>query len=238
MKRFLSIISCLLIPLPLQAQSRDDRKSLLNNDPSVIYLETVVDKPIKLKVIKEAPVFSDKNGKHRLGMLRADQTVELEAMTEKAYKVRGKGKKHGIAGWVPPWAFSHPEEDFVAKLKKLYERQIQVNEVINAGQVAIGMTLDEVSQSRGKPTKTSIRKTATGESGSWEYIDYDEIKHYVTRVDPLSGQPFRQLSHITTEETGKTVVEFKDGLVTALEESENNGPGNVRIIVPPLIVRW
>lgn len=226
------------IALTLASQSEEERKSLLNNDPDVVYLENVVEEPIKLKVIKEAPVYSDKDGNHRLGFLRADQVVELEAMTEKAYRVRGKGKKYGIAGWVPPWAFSHPEEDFVAKLKKLYERQIVVNEVIEAGGVAIGMTLDEVAQSRGKPTKTSIRKTAKGDAGSWEYIDYDEIKHYVTRVDPNSGQAYRQLSHVTQEETGKTVVEFKDGLVTALEESENNGPGNVRIVVPPLILSW
>jgi hypothetical protein len=64
------------------------------------------------------------------------------------------------------------------------------------------------------------------------------VKHYVTRIDPLSGQAFRQFSHITREETGKTVVEFEDGLVTALQEEENKGPGNVRIIVPPLVFGW
>lgn len=226
------------LALPLATSAKAERKSLLNDDPEVVYLEKIVEAPIKLKVTKEAPVYSDKDGKHRLGFLRADQIVELEGMTAKAYRVRGQGTKYGIAGWVPPWAFSHPEEDFVEKLKKLYERQIAVNEIIKAEGIAIGMTLDEVAQSRGKPTKTSIRRTASGEAGSWEYIDYDEIKHYITRVDPVSGQPYRQLSHVTREETGKTVVEFKDGLVTALEESEDSGAGNVKIIVPPLILRW
>ena len=65
--------------------------------------------------------------------------------------------------------------------------------------------------------------------------EYDEIKHYVTRIDPLSGQAYRQLSHVTTEETGKTVVEFKDNIVSALEESESEGRRNSRIIVPPLV---
>jgi len=226
------------LALPLTARAIDERKSLLDDDPEVVYLENVVKEPIKLKVIKEAPVYSDKDGNHRLGFLRADQTVELEGMTAKAYRVRGKGTKYGIAGWVPPWAFSHPEKDFVAKLKKLYERQIVVNEIIKEQGIAIGMTLDEVAQSRGRPTKTSIRRTAKGEAGSWEYIDFDEVKHYITRIDPVSGQAYRQFSHITREETGKTVVEFEDGLVTALEESENNGPGNVRIIVPPLVFQW
>lgn len=236
MKTAFPALFCLALALPLKGET--DRRSLLNDDPDVVYLNTVVEKPIKLKVIKQAPVFSDKDGNHRLGFLKADQVVELEGMTEKAYRVRGQGTRHGIAGWVPPWAFSHPQEDFVAKLKQLYDRQIAVNEIIEAKGIAIGMTMDEVARSRGKPTKTSLRRTAKGQSGSWEYLEYDEVKHYITRVDPASGQPYRQLSHVTREETGKTSVEFEDGLVTALEESENNGPGNVRIVVPPLVFGW
>ena len=145
---------------------------------------------------------------------------------------------NGIVGWVGPHAFSHPQEDFIAKLKQLYERQILVKKIIDDKGIAIGMTLDEVDKSRGKPTKTSVRRTAKGEAGSWEYIDYDEVKHYVTRIDPVSGQAFRQLSHVTREETGKTVVEFEDGLVSALQEDVDNGPGNVRIIIPPLVFGW
>lgn len=225
--------------LTLAAEAKPERKSLLNSEPDVIYLADILKKPIKLKVLKEAPVFSDKEGKHRLGFLRADQIVELEGMTEKAYRVRGKGRtNNGLAGWVGPQAFSHPEEDFVAKLKQLYERQIAVNKIIEEEGVAIGMTLVEVEKSRGKPTKTSVRRTAKGEAGSWDYVDYDEVKHYTNRIDPLSGQAFKQLSHITREETGKTVVEFEDGLVTALQEDKDNGPGNVRIIIPPLVFGW
>jgi hypothetical protein len=220
-------------------EARAERKSLLDSEPGVIYLADVVEAPIKLKVIKEAPVFSDKEGKIRLGYLKADQTVELEGMTEKAYRVRGQGRtNNGIVGWVGPHAFSHPQEDFVAKLKQLYDRQIAVNRIIEDKGIAIGMTLDEVDKSRGKPTKTSVRRTAKGEAGSWEYIDYEEVKHYITRIDPVSGQAYRELSHVTREEKGKTVVEFEDGLVTALQEDENHGPGNVRIIVPPLVFGW
>ena len=229
----------LAFALLFSAEAKGERKSLLNSEPGVIYLAEILEVPIKLKVINEAPLFSDKDGKIRLGFLKADQTVELEGMTEKAYRVRGQGRtNNGIVGWVGPHAFSHPQEDFVEKLKQLYDRQIAVNKIIEDKAIAIGMTLDEVGKSRGKPTKTSVRRTAKGEEGSWEYIEYEEIKHYITRVDPNSGQSFRQLSHITREETGKTVVEFEDGLVTALQENEDNSPGNVRIILPPLVLGW
>ena len=239
MKAGIIALLSLALVLPLSAETKRQRKSLLNSDPDVIYLADILREPIQLKVIKEAAVFSDKEGRQRLGFLKANQSVELEGMTEKAYRVRGMGKtKNGIVGWVGPHAFSHPQEDFVAKLKQLYERQMAVNGIIAEKGVAIGMTLGEVEKSRGKPTKTSVRRTAKGEAGSWEYIVYEEVKHYVTRIDPLSRRAFRQFSHVTREETGKTVVEFEDGLVTALQEEENKGSGNVRIVVPPLVFGW
>ncbi|WP_411827289.1 hypothetical protein [Luteolibacter sp. AS25] len=232
-----TILGCMAFG-SLYAEIDADRKSLLDADPEVIYLEEIVTPPIKLEVIKEAPVFSDKDGRHRLGYLRADQTVELEGMTSKAYRVRGQGTRHGIAGWVAPWAFSHAEEDFVAKLQQLYDRQIAVNKIIAAREIAIGMTPPEVSRSRGEPTKTTVRRTADGEEGTWEFIDYEEVKHFITRVDQTTGQVFRQFSHITREEKGKTTIEFKDGAVTAIQESEDRSGGNLKIVVPPLIFRW
>ena len=60
----------------------------------------------------------------------------------------------------------------------------------------------------------------------------------MNRIDPVSGQVFRQLSHVTREEKGKTTVEFENGVVTAVRETEDRGPGSVRIIVPPLLFRW
>ena len=104
--------------------------------------------------------------------------------------------------------------------------------------MAVGMTLDEVALSRGKPTKTSVRKTEKGESGRWEYIDYEEVKNYATRVNPATGAVYRQLISVTQVEKGRTAVEFVDNVITAIEESENQQGGNVRIIVPPVVYGW
>lgn len=217
---------------------RPERRSLLESDPTVVYLSQTLPQPIKLKVIKEAPVFSDKEGSNRLGFLKADQSVELEAITDKIYRVRGQGTRDGIAGWVAPWAFSATDPDFVEKLKNLYDRQIQVQQLIAEQRIAVGMTLGEVELSRGKPTKTSVRRTANGQSGSWEYIDYKDVKNYVTEIDRRTGIAYRRLLSVTRVETGKTRVEFKDDAVTAIEESEDKQGGNVRIIVPPLVFGW
>lgn len=232
-------IVLVVLALPLDAQIRPARKGgLLEQDPDVVYMDHHFDDPVELVVIKPAPVFSDKNGQHRLGDLKADQKVRLEAMTERAYRVRGQGARDGIVGWVAPWAFASKDPDFVENLKKLYHRQQEVKALIAEHEVAIGMTMDEVAEARGRPTKTRLRRTEKGQSGSWEFIDYEELKHYVTEVHPVTGQVYRRLSHVTQEEKGKTVVEFEDDVVTAIEESENRQGGNVRIIVPPVVFGW
>jgi hypothetical protein len=233
---FAIIATCLVFPLEAQIK-RVERKSLLDSDPMVVYLDQTLKQPIDLKVIKEAPVFSDREGKHRLGTLKADQTVRLEALTDRIYRVRGQGTHNGIAGWVAPWAFSSTDPDFVANLKLLYERQIQVQTLIANRQVAVGMTLDEVSLSLGKPTKTTLRKTATGQSGRWEFIEYEDVKNYTTEIDS-QGNTYRRLASITRVEKGKTAVEFENDIVSAIEESEDHQGGNVKIIIPPLIFRW
>jgi hypothetical protein len=226
---------------PLAAEIRTERDGgLLEQDPEVVYLDRHFDEEFQLKVIKQAPVFSDKEGQYRLGAIKAGQTVKLEAMTERAYRVRGEGTRDGIAGWVAPWAFepTWKDDDFVGNLKKLYQRQQEVKKLIAGNEVAIGMTLAEVAMSRGEPTKTKVRRTEKGQSGKWEYIDYEEVKHYNTVRDPLTGGVFRTLAYVSQEERGKTVVEFDDDVVTAIEESENRGGGSVRIIVPPVAFGW
>jgi hypothetical protein len=236
-----ALVSALLLSLllPVSAQTkRVERKSLIDREPDVVHLADHVKTPIELEVAKDAPVFSDKNGKNKLGILKSGQIVILEAMTEKAYKVRGQGEKHGISGWVGPQAFSSKDPNFVENLKKLHVRQIEVQALIDEKQVAIGMTPDEVSKARGNPTKTSVKQTEKGQTGRWEYIDVEQVQHYTYRRDPVSGQTYRQFSHVTEEEKSKTVVEFENGLVSSLEESEQRRGAPVKIIVPPVVFVW
>jgi hypothetical protein len=102
----------------------------------------------------------------------------------------------------------------------------------------MGMTTDEVAQSLGQPTKSSLRQTPEGQSGKWEFIDYEEQKNYSLVRDPVTGNMFRQLVSVTQIEKGKRVVEFTNGLVSAIEDAESRQADNVRIIVPPLVFGW
>ncbi|MFT4175075.1 MAG: hypothetical protein QM627_00325 [Luteolibacter sp.] len=234
---------CLLVflfTLTAQAQIiRTERKSLLDSDPEVVYLDQTLKKPLQVRVTKEAPVFSSHDGRNRLGVLLANQTVTLEAITDRSYRVRGQGANGGIAGWVAPWAFSYDKDpDFVTHLKDLYNRQMQVKKLIEARQVAIGMTTEEVVQSLGQPTKTTMRTEGGGQAGRWEFIDYVDIKHYTNQIDPRTGQVYRVLAYVTREEKGKTIVEFENNLVKAIEQSEDRRRHNPTIILPKLVWGW
>ncbi len=236
----MKLLCCaLFLTLPLTAQTkRGERKSLLDNDPRVVYLSEMPDKQIELMIIKEAPVFSDVDGKNKLGTIMANQKVKIEAITDKAYKVRGRGARDGIAGWVGPWAFASKDPQFVENLKKFYTRQLEVNKIIAENGVAMGMTTDEVTKSLGQPTKSSLRQTPEGQSGKWEFIDYEEQKNYSLARDPVTGNMFRQLVSVTQIEKSKRVVEFTNGLVSAIEDAESRQANNIRIVVPPLIFGW
>ncbi|MCU0794845.1 MAG: hypothetical protein MUF31_02815 [Akkermansiaceae bacterium] len=236
MKRSVVLIIALAGVLVASAQQR---RSLLDSDPDVVYLEEHLDRKVELRIIKAAPIYSDKEGKRQLGAVNPGQVVELQAMTERAYRVSAKAGNNKMIGWVAPWAFASKDPNFVENLAKLYKRQLEVAKLIEDGRAAIGMTLDEVGKALGSPTKTTLRQTDKGRSGKWEFIDYETIQHYNYVRDPLSGQVYKQLSHVTKEEKGKTVIEFEDEVVTAIEESETReGSARVKIVVPPVVFAW
>ena len=233
------LVCALLLCLPsLTFADLREKSSLLNSDPDVVYTEEFTDKKIELLVLKPATVYATKKGGRKLGVLKVDTKVTLIGLTGKAYKIRGTATHGGVSGWVSPKALGSKDRDFVENFKKVYESQKVVRDLIARHEVAIGMSVEEVSASLGKPTKTKVRQTIKGKTGVWEFIQYEEQDHYQTVRDPLTGRVFRQYSHTTKEELGKIVLEFEGEVVTAIEETENNEGGKVKIVAPPLVFGW
>lgn len=213
--------------------------SVEDPEENVVYVEEFSPDEIKLKVEKPGIVYSTNKGGRNRGVLRTGTTVRLVSFTDRAYYVRGtRTDGLGVSGWVSPAAFSAKDPKFVDKLKQVHTRQLLVRELIEGGEVALGMTPEEVSQIYPEPTKTKVRRNAKGQTQVWEMIEYDEINHYAMVRDPVSGAFFRQLTHTTTEETSKVVVEFEDGFVTAIEQTKNNGPAQPRIVASPIMFAW
>ena len=233
------LVCALLLCLPsLTFADLREKSSLLNSDPDVVYTEEFTDKKIELLVLKPATVYATKKGGRKLGVLKVDTKVTLIGLTGKAYKIRGTATHGGVSGWVSPKALGSKDRDFVENFKKVYESQKVVRDLIARHEVAIGMSVEEVSASLGKPTKTKVRQTIKGKTGVWEFIQYEEQDHYQTVRDPLTGRVFRQYSHTTKEELGKIVLEVEGEVVTAIEETENNEGGKVKIVAPPLVFGW
>ena len=214
------------------------KKSRIDNDPNVIYLKDHLEDSITLRVAKPTTVYANKNGGRRLGTFKVGTKIELLAITDKVYRVKGQASHAGVTGWVDPKMLESEDENFIANLKLLYQRQIIVNELIAKEDIAIGMTLGEVSQSLGEPTETEVKQTKKGESGKWDYVVTEQQKHYRTVTDAQTGRIFRQLSHITTEEKSRITIEFEHDVVTAITRKENKGPGKIRIVPAPIIFHW
>ena len=107
MKSFTSIlaISTLFLGLlaPLSA-APDLKKSGLDDDPSLVYLEHYTSMPIKFLLIEDTALYASKTGKNsrKLGTLASGSSVQLLAMNENAYRISGKGKyglEIGLAGY-------------------------------------------------------------------------------------------------------------------------------------------
>jgi hypothetical protein len=227
---FLLLALALVGPLPA---------SIDDPEKNVVYVEEFSPDEIKLKVEKPGIVYATNKGGRSRGTLRTGTEVRLVSFTDRAYYIRGtRTDGLGVSGWVSPAAFSSKDPKFVEKLKEVHTRQLLVRELIEAGEVALGMTPEEVRQIYPEPTKTKVRRNAEGQTQVWEMIEYDEINHYAMVRDPVTGAFFRQLTHTTTEETSKVVVEFEDGFVTAIEQSKNNGPAQPTIVASPIIFAW
>jgi len=233
----------LLISLLLSlcmAEIKRPSLSALNTDPSVIYVEDFTTEKIRFKVIEERPIFLTKTGKQQLGRLKVGTICELIGFDHRAFKIKGEALHNSIAGWVSPHALESEQENFIEDFKKLYERELLVRELIANEEIAIGMSPDEVKRVLGKPSKTSLRRTSTGTSETYEYLEIEELKHYETYLDPYTEQYYRRQTHVTEEIKSRIAVEFSDGSVSAIEKDEDNSRKNrrPRIIAGPIYLDW
>ncbi len=208
----------------------------IDDAPDVVMLSD--EEQIELTVLEPTVVYATNKGGRRLGIYPQYTKLVLLGMTERAYKVSGKAKHSKVTGWVAPKQLASNEPEFVQLLLDYYKREILVRELIAKKEIAIGMTLDEVRRSIGDPTKKESRITKNGSSGTWEYTESEEFKHYTTHRDLVTGQIYRRFSHVTQEVREQLKLDFEGDIITAISTLENRGANNTRIIVPPLIFGW
>jgi len=214
----------------LSADLRDREKSNLSREPGAIYLEDFLKKKVKMRVMKEVPIYATAERTRSVGTLLAPRYVDVLAMNDKGYRIRAMATHGQVAGWVLSTELASEDKDFPAKLRKMYERQKIVQELIDNAQVALGMTIDEVQASLGKPDRKSSRLDKDGRHDVYDYVTYEKVPQY-RYVRDAYGRVIRQTYYIKVE-TGKVSISFKDENVESIEEKEGEPQAGGFKVVP------
>ncbi|MEM7602823.1 MAG: hypothetical protein AAF357_15610 [Verrucomicrobiota bacterium] len=217
---------------------REDRtSSRLNKEEGAIYLEEMVEDPVPVIVSKQAAAYSSLSGDRWLGNLVPNQNAVLLAVSEKAYRVRAKAKQGQIAGWVSKAAIDGLPPEFEENLRLFHERYVIVKELIDNHQVALGMTVGEVTTSIGPPDKRSSRVDQEGRTDSLEYISYERVPQTATTYDAF-GRPLTTTQYVEVP-SGRVKIDFVNDTVTSIEESEGidfASAGGFRTVPMPIFL--
>jgi len=202
-----------------------------------IYLEDLLMKPARLATVADTPIYYASDLGRYLGTLKKGQIVELQAVSDKAYRIRGMAQQGQVAGWVDPKYLNPLTKDFLVNLKQNAARLEQVKALIAKNEVAINMTPEEVQLSLGKPTKKTSRLDATGREDIWEFIRYVSMPQETVGRDNL-GNLVSSITYIKVP-AGKLSITFANNLVSALEQTEGNDHGaQVKMISPPFAINY
>ncbi|MFA7344907.1 MAG: hypothetical protein WC003_11430 [Terrimicrobiaceae bacterium] len=228
-------------------------------EPGAIYLSDFGLKPAKLKVLAPAPASFDTAQTRYAGTLRFPQTVQVEGIGANGLiRIRGNAQQGGIVAWVSPQSLEPLPEKFVENLRKSETRRNEVEALVSRNEVAIGMTVDEVARSLGKPQKKTSRADKSGTQQIWEFIKYQIVPQ--TTYAPVNNQTVITYQKTTNSPGGTFVqnsqglaantvyvkvpvgtltVTFKDNIVEALDQSEGTTTGGqVSVVIPPINVYW
>lgn len=205
-------------------------------EKGAIYLEDILPKPVKVDVAADAPIYFDMNLGRYLGVLTKGQLVELQAVSDTVFRVRGMAQQGQVVGWVDPKYLGALKPDFLASLKKTAQRQDEVKALIAQKQVAINMTPQEVVASLGNAGKTTSRVDATGQHEVWEYVRYAEVPQQTTGYD-RNGNLAASTIMVKVPDGTMSVV-FENGLVTSIEETKGNlaTDSQTKILATPIDV--
>jgi len=224
-KVFLPCLALLLFNISVHAAT----SGAVIREEGSIYLEDVLMKPARLATVADAPIYYLSDMQRYLGTLKKGQIVELQAVTDGAYRVRGMAQQGQVAGWVDPKYLNPLKKDFLDNLKQSDARRKEVLALIAKNEVAINMTPDEVMQSLGKPTKKSSKLDAKGREDVWEFIRYERIPQETVGRDQ-TGNLVRSIIYIKVP-AGKLSVTFANNLVASLEQSEGTTDRDARVSI-------
>ncbi len=230
-----ALAACLLLLVPTGSFALEG----LPREKGAIYLEDFFEQPYRLRVLTDAPIYFNSDLARFLGTLTRGGLVELQAVNDKDGLLRVKGLAHQgqVVGWVEARYLSALDPAFVIGLRRSVERRRLVQSLAASGEVALGMTMEEVVGSLGAPTKKVSHSDAQGSVETWEYIHYVSVPRQVAGYDGYG----RLITSVVYEKVanGRFSVSFGSGAVTAIDRSDANlaagaGAAPVQSVPPPV----
>lgn len=239
-KALLLLVAFSLSSLVMTAQGQlaPRKSSLLAPEPGTMDVEDMLKKPVMLKVLQESPIYTRAAMQQAIGSMPPGTLVKLVGLSDDGYRVRGRARHGDVSGWMRMSDLLSPDPNLVPNLRKLHQRQTEVEALIEAKQIALGMTGEEVYASLGKPNRKSSKLSASGKEEKLEYVVYERIPQYSTTIDGF-GRPIQTVTYIKVE-TGSMSVNMKDNVVETIEETKGNplGTGGVKIVPGPVFFNW
>lgn len=229
-------------------------------EPGAIYMSDFQRQLPRFKLAAEAPCYFEADMKRYAGTLRFPQVVQLDAISEAGMlRVRGNARQGGVAAWIEPQYVEGLPPNYLETALRAEERRLQIEDLVARSEVAIGMTLDEVARSLGKPQKRTSRASREGTTQEFEYIRYKLIPQtvytpaYVESVTGYRPRPGERLETVVVRQgvgigtatvyvkvpVGTVKVGFIDGVAETIEESEGTLAGaRVTMVAPPVELVW
>jgi len=210
--------------------------SNLPREAGAVYLEDLAVRPVKLVTVSEAAVLSKPGDGRFLGTIRRGSNVELVAVTDDAFRVRGQAQQGGVVGWVDMKTIQPVKAEFLESLKKNAKRKADVDALVEKNEVALNMTPEEVTASLGKAQKKTSKLDADGRKDVWEFVRYARVPQDTTGYDRY-GRLVTNVIYVKVP-AGKLTVNFSNGLVSGLEQTEGNTDvqAPIRLIPAPIAV--
>ena len=215
----------------------------LPREKGAFYLEDFFQRPYRLKVLVDAPIYFNADAARFLGTVRKEQVVELLAVTGNGalFRVRANAQQGQVVGWMPARYVTPLDASFVEGLRRAADRRDQIRTLTAAGDVALNMTPEEVSAILGQPAKKSSHTDQGGSTDTWDFVRYESVPRTVVGTDPL-GRLFTTVVYEKVA-VGNYAVTFVGGLSQAIDQTDKTGvsvvsPTPVKIVPPPVVFHF